>query len=162
MHQLRPALMSFAMLAAAACGGGSESAGVDPAADVAADQVSVTVDAAYIRQPAAGRDVTSGGATLLAETEDLILVGASSPIAESIELHSMKRVDGMMRMDQIDSVPLPAGVPVSLKGGGDHFMLFGVKDLSPDTPVPLKLVLETGDGSTIEVDVQADVQSLGE
>ena len=68
--------------------------------------------------PPAGRDVTAGYVTLLAETEDDQLINASSPIATRVELHTMEDDGEVMRMRQVEAIDLPAGVPVYLRPGG--------------------------------------------
>jgi len=52
------------------------------------------------------------------------LVGAASPAAGRIEIHTMSMHDGVMRMRPVDGVDLPAGATVALAPGGLHLMLF--------------------------------------
>lgn len=122
----------------------------------------VTVDNAFILEPAAGRDIASGGVTLMAEGGDLRLVGGASPLAERVELHTMVREDGMMAMRQVEAIDLPAGIPVTLKGGGDHLMLFGIGTLDPEEPFPLTLSVQDSDGKTYDIEVEASIRPLGQ
>ena len=78
--------------------------------------------------------------------EDVVLTGASSPIAGSVLLHSTMNHDGMLHMTHIESVTVPAGGAVKLETGGTHLMLM---ELSA-TPVPgdeVELTLQYADGS---------------
>lgn len=52
------------------------------------------------------------------------LVRVSSPAFERIELHKTVKTANTMRMEQIDSVPVPRKSVTELKRGGDHIMLF--------------------------------------
>lgn len=62
-----------------------------------------------------------------AEADDL--VGVSSSMAESVEIHESSMVEGtdVMQMNQVFSVPLNGGSEVTFKPGGLHIMLVDVK-----------------------------------
>lgn len=51
------------------------------------------------------------------------LVGASTPAAGRIEIHTMHMTDGVMRMRPVDGVDIPAGGSAVLQRGGQHLML---------------------------------------
>ena len=54
------------------------------------------------------------------------LVGASSAVAATVELHTMSQEGGMMKMAQLtDGIPLPPGETVTLEPGGMHIMFIG-------------------------------------
>lgn len=56
-------------------------------------------------------------------SEDDRLVAIRSDAAERIEIHEVRREDGMARMRRlVDGLPLPAGSTVELKPGGYHLM----------------------------------------
>jgi periplasmic copper chaperone A len=55
------------------------------------------------------------------------LTGASTPIAGKAELHEMTMQGNIMRMRQIAGIDVPAGQPVTLKPGGVHIMLLGLR-----------------------------------
>jgi copper(I)-binding protein len=82
------------------------------------------------------------------------LVGAESPIAHSVELHTHLHDGGVMRMRAVDSIAIPAHGQAVLKPGGDHVMLIGV-----DTPpkagdrVPLTLVFAKAGRITLDLPV---------
>ncbi|WP_395794524.1 copper chaperone PCu(A)C [Aquimonas sp.] len=53
------------------------------------------------------------------------LLGASSPRASSIEIHTMVEVDGVMRMRRLtDGIEIAAGAQIALKPGAEHLMFF--------------------------------------
>ena len=75
--------------------------------------------------------VSKNGATYVtlknhADTVDR-LVGASTPIADRVELHRHSMEDGVMKMGKVDSVDLEPGEYVTLEPGGYHLMLVGLK-----------------------------------
>ena len=55
------------------------------------------------------------------------LIGASSPLAEVVEIHNVKKENGMMKMYPVDSLEVPAKGMVMLKPGGYHIMLINLK-----------------------------------
>ena len=92
---------------------------------------------------------TPGGAvngaaylTMQSPTADR-LTGVTSPVADKAELHSATMEDGVMRMREISAIDLPAGQPVTLRPGGLHVMLIGLKQpLQPGETIPLMLEFE--------------------
>ena len=55
------------------------------------------------------------------------LIGASSPLAEVVEIHNVKEENGMMKMYPVDSLEVRAKGMVMLKPGGYHIMLINLK-----------------------------------
>ena len=75
------------------------------------------------------------------------IVGVSADVAEKAELHEMKMVGELMKMSPVKQIDVPPGGSVSLKPGGYHVMLFGLKRaLTPGDTVALTLTFD--DGST--------------
>lgn len=75
------------------------------------------------------------------------LVGASSDVATSVELHESKMMDGsdMMEMTPVASVPLPADGEVEFKPGGLHIMLAGLnRDLKVGDQFDITLTFKSG------------------
>mgnify|MGYP005839301041 CR=1 FL=1 len=60
--------------------------------------------------------------------KDEKLLGASSDVAEMVEVHNMTFEDGIMRMQEVDELEIPAGETVKLEPGGYHIMLLGLKE----------------------------------
>lgn len=82
---------------------------------------------------------------------EVTVVAASSPATEVVELHEMAMVDGASVMQEVEGgIVLPPGRGQLLQPGGMHVMLMGLtEELAPGDEV--ELVLELGDGSTVEV-----------
>lgn len=103
---------------------------------------------------------TSGAYVTLVAGEPLTLVGATSPVAGSVELHEMKMEGDVMRMRPIDGLALPARQPVQLKPGGRHLMLLDLKTpLAPNTTIPVTLTFRTARGEQRQLALQVPVMS---
>jgi periplasmic copper chaperone A len=128
----------------------------------AADAVAqVAVTGAWVRGTVAGQKVTGAFMQMTSPT-DTVLVAVTSPVAKTVEIHQMKMDGGMMKMNAIDKLPLPAGKAVELKPGGYHVMLFDLqRPVIEGDLVPLTLTFEDKGGKKSTVEVKAVVKALG-
>lgn len=55
------------------------------------------------------------------------LIAVSSPASQIGEIHTHTKIDGMMKMIQIDNIEIPAMGEANLKPGGLHLMLINIK-----------------------------------
>ena len=102
---------------------------------------------AYIVKPAEGRDVSSGGMVITVKGVDEALTGVSADIADSVEIHTMTMEGGMMRMRQVESLPVTEKKPLVLERGANHLMFFGVDpSLTVGDEVDLVLTFSNGQG----------------
>jgi hypothetical protein len=85
------------------------------------------------------------------------LLGASSPAADHVELHSMSMDNAnVMRMRELNAVEVPAGQSVAFEPGQLHLMLMGLKQpLKAGTTVPLTLKFEKAGTLNVELKVEA-------
>ena len=91
------------------------------------------------------------------------LIGVSSKVAKTAEMHKMEHSSGMMKMHEVKSISLPANERMELNMHGYHLVLNGLKaPLVAGTRVPLTLTVEMGDKSQVRLDVQAEVRPLKE
>lgn len=82
------------------------------------------------------------------------IVAARSPLADRVELHTHLMDDGVMRMRPVEAIDVPASGQVSLKPGGLHLMVFGLKKmLKKGEVLPITLVFEHAG----EIDVEFTV-----
>ena len=86
----------------------------------------VEIKDAWARATPGGAQNGAAYLTLLSPTGDR-LTGVTSPAAEKAELHQMTNDGGIMKMREVTAIDLPPGTPVSLKPGGLHVMLMGLK-----------------------------------
>jgi len=71
------------------------------------------------------------------------LIGASSPAAASVSVHNSQNNGGVMRMRAAGPVAVASGGMITMKPGGIHIMLSGLKaPLKPGTRLPLTLRFE--------------------
>jgi len=86
---------------------------------------------------------------------DHALVRAESAIASTIELHEHVMSDGMLRMQLVNKILIPAGSRNELKPGGYHIMLIGLNgDLNKGDSFQVNLVFEDGSSKRITVQVR--------
>ncbi|MGM9487139.1 copper chaperone PCu(A)C [Ideonella sp. YS5] len=105
----------------------------------------------------------SGAFMRITSAEGGKLVGVSSPVAATVEVHEMKMDGGVMKMGAVPSLDLPAGQAVELKPGGYHVMLMGLKQqLKAGDKVPLTLTIEGKGGQKETLQVTAPVKALGQ
>ncbi|HEY6896796.1 MAG TPA: copper chaperone PCu(A)C [Rhodocyclaceae bacterium] len=120
----------------------------------------VEVKAPWVRGTVAGQPATGAFMTLTSKG-GASLVGASSPVAEVVEVHQMKMDNGVMKMRAARRVELPAGKPVELAPGGYHVMLMDLKKpLKTGELVPITLTVEAKSGKKERIEVKAEVRDL--
>jgi copper(I)-binding protein len=119
----------------------------------------IVISAAWARATVPGQDAGSVDMTITSKRA-ATLVGVSSPVAKSAELHSMMNMDGMMHMREVQGIELPAGKPVNLGEKGYHVMLNDLKaPLREGGSVPLTLSIRM-DGQMLKVETSAEIRSL--
>ena len=147
-------LIPAAALMLAACSG--------PADSPAGESV-IEVKDAFIIKPAEGRDVAGGGLMAYVTGAPVELVGASTDIADRVELHTMTMEDGVMQMRQVDSFTASEGDPIVLQRGGNHLMLFGLDPaMAVGDTVDLSLEFRDSDGTSQTLVTRAEVKGLGD
>ena len=116
----------------------------------------VGVQDAYVRAVPPGQPNSASFMGLHnSDSQDHALVGAVSPAAKVVELHTHTMKDGMMQMRPVERIDLPAGTTTSLKPGGFHVMLIGLQQpLVPDQTVPLTLMYEDGSKAQVNAPVR--------
>ena len=121
-----------------------------------------TADGAWARATVPGQNMGGAFVTLTSD-RDAQLIGATSPVAEKMELHTMKMEGEKMLMAQVTSIPLPANTKVELKPGSLHIMFMSLKaPLKEGDTVTLKLEIKNKAGKSEFLDLQAPVKALGE
>lgn len=86
--------------------------------------------------------------------QPIALVAASSPFAETVELHTHLQEAGAMAMRRVERIAIPAGDEAVLEPGGLHLMLIGLKQpLMPGDAVKVELTFD--DGRTQELTAAA-------
>jgi hypothetical protein len=119
------------------------------------------VSDAWVRATVAGQLSTGAFMTLQADTDSQLL-SVQSPVAKIVQIHQMSMQDDVMKMGQVESVPLPAGKPVSLDPNGYHVMLMDLTaQVQEGSKVPLTLVVENAKGEKETINIEAQAKALG-
>lgn len=118
----------------------------------------IDVQDAWARIAVPGQSATGVFAKLTASA-GARLVGGSTPVAATVEVHEMKLEGDVMRMRALDSgLELPAGETIELGAGGYHLMLSGLKRALPaGASVPLTLRFVDGQGRHSALELQVPV-----
>jgi hypothetical protein len=83
------------------------------------------------------------------------LIGASSDVAEVVEIHESKMDGDVMKMQMMPSLPIEANAKVTFKPGGLHVMLINLKqDLKLDDEFEVVLHFKNHPDITIQVKVK--------
>ena len=104
------------------------------------------------QQPAGGAFVTIENKGKAADA----LVGASSPVAKSVEIHTMAMDGNVMKMREVGRIEIKAGERIEMKpGDGYHLMLMGLKQpLKSGDSIPMTLVFEKAGKTEVQLMVR--------
>lgn len=90
------------------------------------------------------------------------LVGASSPVAERVEIHRSTMEDGIHRMREVESIAVPAGGSATLEPGSYHIMLIDLKFvLIAEESFPVTFTFEKAGEITMTVSVEGRGDGAG-
>jgi copper(I)-binding protein len=138
----------MSMAPQAAVGSGAEPASVTVG--------SITLTGAQVKVPVTP-DETVGYLTISNSGGADELIGASSPDAQSVQLHTTKADGSVDTMEKASSIPIPAHATVEFALGGLHLMLMQPDGVHLGVRVPLLLRFRTAGVVT----VWAQVSSYG-
>jgi copper(I)-binding protein len=120
----------------------------------------IKVEGAWTRATLPGQDMAMVYMDITSK-QAATIVGVSSSVAKTAEMHTMEHKGGMMKMYQVKSISLPANARLNMNMHGYHLVLNGLKGpLKAGATVPLTLNIETADKRSLKVDVQAEVRPL--
>ena len=120
----------------------------------------ITVNDPYAR--ASAMMSTSGAAFMMIKNEtgqDDHLIGAASPVAEVVQLHTHKEDEnGVMRMIHVEEgFALPKDGMIAMQRGGHHVMFMGISEpFEQGDMIPLTLTFEKAGDVQVEVPVDLE------
>jgi periplasmic copper chaperone A len=83
------------------------------------------------------------------------LLAISTPLADKVEMHDSRTVQGVLEMRAVDFVECPPGATVKAQPGGLHVMLQGLKQpLAAHAQFPLTLRFRDAAALTVQVQVE--------
>lgn len=117
----------------------------------------VAIMNAWVREAHSAATVNAGYMTLVnVGSEEVTLVKIESGAFNSIEVHEMVRVDGLMEMHEVTDLVIPATGQIYLEPGGKHLMLMGPQaHLKVGQKVDMTLTFKSGKKQTVSVEVAA-------
>jgi periplasmic copper chaperone A len=118
----------------------------------------IAVEQPWARATPAGAMTGAVYMTLVNKAKDADrLTAASSDVASKVQIHEMGVVNGIMQMRQlVNGLEIPAGGSVTLKPGGYHMMLIGLKKrLIAGQTLPLTLTFAKAGNISITVPIKA-------
>lgn len=123
----------------------------EPSADV------VAIMNSWIREAHANAKVNAGYMTLVnVSSEDVMLLKVESDAFDSVEVHEMAMVDGMMEMNELNGLVIPAKGQMQFEPGGKHLMLMGPRErFTRGQKVDITLTFNSGKKQTVSVKVAA-------
>jgi len=115
------------------------------------------VEDAWVRGLPPGVANTSAYMTLRNPSgDDVVLTGASSPLAGQVQLHMTANHDGTLHMTHVETLTIPARDEVRLQSGGIHLMLMQLKSAPvTDSEVELTLHFDDGTSQTLQLPVRS-------
>ncbi|MDN5896974.1 MAG: copper chaperone PCu(A)C, partial [Nocardioides sp.] len=140
-----------AMIGLSACG---QSQASEPEETASRSQVSVdslSLDNAWVKAADEGMTAVFGELKNSSD-KDITIVGAEYDDADEVQLHETLEDSsgGMSMQEKKGGFTVPAGESLSLKPGGEHIMVMGLKrPIKPGEEISLELV--TGDDQTVSV-----------
>ena len=117
----------------------------------------VAIMNSWVREAHEAATVNAGYMTLVnVSSEEVTLTKVESDAYENIEVHEMKRVDGMMEMNEVTDLTIPANGQIQFEPGGKHLMLMGPKEhLTKGQQVNMTLTFKSGKKQTVIINVAA-------
>jgi copper(I)-binding protein len=121
----------------------------------AGDPPPFQVDHPWARASAGAAKAGAAYLTITDQGQPDRLIGASTPVADTAELHESSGDMGNMKMRPVNGLDLAPGKPVKLAPGGSHLMLMGLKaPLKAGDTFPLTLRFEHAPPLTVTVTVE--------
>jgi len=123
---------------------------------VADEDSSLEIENAWVRALPPFQRTTAAYLTVVNRGDEAVaVVGASCELAEKVEIHTTREVDGLMRMEQLQGLALAPGERLELAPGGTHLMLLGLAYMPvPGDEVPICLTLASGENACTTAEVR--------
>jgi len=102
----------------------------------------VSIEDAWVRAMPPSQRNTAAYMNVINRSEtDLYILGASSTTGATVEIHTTREVDGMVRMERVERTLVAPGQTIQFAPGGMHLMILGLEKM-PAPGEHLSLCLE--------------------
>lgn len=89
------------------------------------------------------------------------LKSVSSPLATAVEIHSLMKYKGAMKLQVVSNLPLPDHRTITFGSNGLFLMMTGINQpLKIGDRVPVNLVVEFADKQTKTISAEAEVRKM--
>ncbi|MBK5264474.1 MAG: copper chaperone PCu(A)C [Alphaproteobacteria bacterium] len=104
------------------------------------------VDQAWVRLSPNDDTPSAGYFTVHGGEEDVQLLSVISPVVLRVDMHESMDKGGMMSMQPLNSVDIPARTNVAFAPGGKHLMIWGINTaIKQQGKLPLTFIFSNGD-----------------
>lgn len=150
MNRFKNLLMISLVLGGALCGSAR--------AEVSYEEL--IIDEAWIKAMPPSAEYSAAFLTITnTSEEDVTLVEVKSDLADTVEIHLMKTVNGSMTMRPIKELVIPKGETVALEPGGTHIMLIDlIEPLNAGETADLILVFADGMERTVNAVIRKEMR----
>ncbi len=120
-----------------------------------ADEIMLPGDTAWARATPPGTTTSAIYLTLMNRSpSDISLSAATTEVTDRVELHTHAHQNGVMKMQQVSELKIPANGQAQLKPHGDHIMLFNLASpLKAGETISVELNFTNGVTKTLEIPV---------
>lgn len=123
----------------------------------------VYVDQAYVRLSPNPDSPSAGYFTIHAGDAPVTLRDVMTDSAVKVEMHNSVMKDGVMKMEPLDSVDVPAKATVRFSPGGRHLMLWNVNPQAVAAgKITFTMLFSNGDRILVDAPVQKPVDASQE
>lgn len=127
-----------------------------------ADPAPLYVDRAWVQLNPNGEGPAAGYFTVHGGEEAVKLLRVSSEAAQRIEMHESISKDGMMTMQPVESVDIPAKGEVKFAPGGKHLMIFNVNPAIVESgKLTMVMMFSNGDRLIVDAPIQKGGNATG-
>lgn len=112
----------------------------------------ITISDAYVRAVPSNLPNSASFMKITNQSsKPILLQSASSDVAKNVELHEHVMDNGMMKMQQVAHIEIPANSSMTLQPGGYHVMLIGLNKKLKDGDAVTQIKLSFSNGENIEL-----------
>lgn len=114
------------------------------------------VDQAWVRLSANDGMPSAGYFTVHGGEEDVRLLSVISPAVLRIEMHESVKRDGIMSMQPVNGIDIPARTDATFGPGGAHLMIWGINQgIRKQGKLPLTFIFSNGDRIIVDAAIRA-------